>query len=92
VTSTVRDNPEETRYEIVIDDDVAGFVVYRRMGEAVALVHTEVEPALEGEGVGSELVRATLDDLRTRGERIRPVCPFVSAYIDRHPEYRDLVA
>jgi predicted GNAT family acetyltransferase len=56
------------------------------------MVHTEVEPEWEGRGVGSELVRGALDDVRARGLKVRPLCPFVRAFIERHSEYLDLVA
>jgi predicted GNAT family acetyltransferase len=56
------------------------------------LIHTEVVPAAEGTGVGSQLVAATLEDLRSRGLSIVAICPFVRAYIRRHPEFADLVA
>jgi predicted GNAT family acetyltransferase len=54
-------------------------------------VHTDVEPAYEGHGVGAELVKGALEDLRARGKKVRPFCPYVRAYIERHDEYRDLV-
>ena len=58
----------------------------------IVLVHTEVAPAVEGRGVGSRLVSAALDDIRARGLRLVPICPFVRAYLGRHPEYADLLA
>ena len=58
----------------------------------ITLVHTDVDPKWEGQGVGSELVRGALDDLRARGLKVRPLCPFVAAFIRRHPEYEDLVS
>ena len=87
----VRDNPDESRYELLLDGDVAGEIRYRRRPDAIALVHTEVSASLEGRGLGAELVRAALDDLRARGLQIVPICPFVRSYIRRHPEYEDLV-
>ena len=89
---TVRDNPERRRYEAVMDDDVAGFVFYREGDGSLILIHTEVDERFEGQGIGSRLVAATLDDIRERGLRIVPLCPFVKAYLERHPEYTDLVA
>ena len=71
--------------------EVAGFIAYRRGEGVLTLVHTDVDPRWEGKGVGSELVRGALDDLRARGLKVRPLCPFVAAYIRRHPEYNDLV-
>jgi uncharacterized protein len=85
----VRDNARELRYELMRDGEVLGFVRYRREPGAVALVHTDVDPALEGQGLGSVLVKGALDDLRRRGLRVVPVCPFVRAYLRRHPEDAD---
>jgi predicted GNAT family acetyltransferase len=89
---TVRDHPEELRYEIEVEGEVAGFINYRREPGIVDLVHTDVDPKWEGKGIGSALARGTLDDLRARGLKVRPTCPFVRAYLKRHPEYQDLVA
>jgi predicted GNAT family acetyltransferase len=88
----VKDNPAELRYEAQDDDGtLVGEIRYAVEPGAVVLVHTDVEPAVEGEGVGSALVRFALDDLRARDLRVVPRCPFVAAYIRRHPEYDDLV-
>ncbi len=87
----VRDNPEELRYEALRDGELVGIVRYRIEPGVVVLVHTEVDEAVEGTGVGSQLVRGALDDLRVRGVGLVPVCPFVAAYLRRHPEYGDLV-
>lgn len=87
----VRDNPEELRYEALRDGKLVGLVRYRTEPGVVVLVHTEVDEALEGTGVGSALVRGALADLRARGLRLVPVCPFVAAYLRQHPEYADLV-
>jgi predicted GNAT family acetyltransferase len=89
---TVSDRPNELRYEIEVDGEVAGFINYRREPGLIELVHTDVDPRWEGKGVGAELVRGALDDVRARGLKVRPYCPFVAAYIRRHPEYEDLVA
>jgi predicted GNAT family acetyltransferase len=89
---TVADRPDELRYEILDDDgELAGFVLYRREPGVIDLVHTDVDPRWEGRGVGAALVRGALDDLRARGLKVRPTCPFVRAYLSRHPEYGDLV-
>jgi uncharacterized protein len=86
----VVDNPAELRYELYADDgELAGEILYRRLPGALALVHTEVDP--KRQGLGSELVKGALDDMRERGLNVVPVCPFVIAYIRRHPEYADLV-
>jgi uncharacterized protein len=82
----VRDNPEELRYELVDDDQVVGELLYRRYPDRILLVHTDIPPALEGQGLGSRLVAGALDDARAKGLRIVPVCPFVRSYLRRHPE------
>ena len=87
----VRDNPDELRYEILRDGRVFGEIRYRTEPGVITLVHTEVTPAVEGQGVGSRLVAGALDDIRARGLRLVPVCPFVRAYLQRHPEQGDLV-
>jgi predicted GNAT family acetyltransferase len=89
--SAVRDNREELRFELVRDGEVVAEILYRLRPDAVALVHTEVEPKFEGRGFGSELVAGALDDIRARREHVIPICPFVRAYIRRHPEYNELV-
>ncbi|CAN5502017.1 GNAT family N-acetyltransferase [soil metagenome] len=90
---TVADHTGLHRYEARYEDGtVVGFAAYRRDGDVVVCTHTEVDDAQEGKGVGSRLVRGALDDVRASGLTIRPLCPFVKAYVDRHPEYADLVA
>ncbi len=79
-------------YVIRADGVQVGLSLYRRRGDRVVFTHTEVDPAFEGHGVGSALARAALDDVRARGLRAVPLCPFVRAWIDRHPDYEDLVA
>jgi hypothetical protein len=90
-TVTVRDNYKEQRFELVLDDDVVGEIVYRQRPDALVLLHTEVSEALEGQGLGAQLVARALDDIRARGLQVVPLCPYVSAYLRRHPEYADLV-
>jgi len=88
----VRDNPDARRYELVVDGELVGELVYRRHDDAITLLHTEVSPSVEGQGLGGRLVAGALDDIRTRGLRVVPVCPFVHAYLRRHPEAADLVS
>jgi uncharacterized protein len=92
VALRVVDNPSELRYELWSEDILTGTIRYTRDGDVLTLVHTEVDPAFEGEGLGSALIAGALDDVRARGKRIIPVCPFVRAYLQRHPEYGDVVA
>ncbi len=84
----VVDDTERNRFEArTPDGTVAGFSAYQRDGERTIITHTEVDDAYEGEGVGSQLVRGMLDQLRERGQAVRPDCPFVKAWIDKHPAY-----
>ena len=84
-------NEAESRYEAHIDGELAGFAEYQLDGDRIVFTHTEVEDKCEGEGIGSTLARFALDDVRDRGGlQVVPRCPFIKAWIDRHPEYRDL--
>lgn len=87
----IADNPDAERYEVFADGELAGFVTYRLQDGRIALRHTEVDDAFEGQGVGSALVSGVLDDARARGLAVLPFCPFVRSYIQRHPEYLELV-
>ena len=87
----VKDNPALGRFEMGSGDSTA-FLEYRRAGDRIALLHTEVPEALSGQGVGSKLVRGVLEALRADGSKVVPRCEFVAAYVARHPEYRDLLA
>ena len=90
--TTVIDNPDRHRFEMSVDDQIA-FVSYRRAPGVVTLTHAEVPSALEGRGVGGELVAATLDALRAEGVKVIPRCSFVAAYMRRHAaRYADMVA
>src|ERR1044072_9144498 len=87
-----RDNTDRLQYELEADGGIA-FMTYRDSprGHRV-LVHTEVPPALQGQGVASRLVKAVLDDARAHGRPIVPACQFVQSYLQRHPEYADVLA
>ena len=88
----VRDNADSNRYEITEDGDgpVIGFAAYQKAERLVVFTHTEIDPGWEGKGVGSELVRAALDDVRRQGLPVLPICPFVQSWMQRHPDYADL--
>ena len=88
----VTDNPERSRYEAAIDGQVAGFAEYTLAGKRIVFTHTEVDEAFEGEGVGSQLARQALDDVRdNRQLEVVPICPFIAGWIKRHPEYAAIV-
>jgi predicted GNAT family acetyltransferase len=88
----VTDNAERRRYEAYLGDDLAGFVTYRTEPGVIVLVHTEVGAAFEGHGVGGHLAAAALADARARNLKVDPLCPFIAAYLERHPEFSDVVA
>lgn len=88
---TVRHRPEADRYEIVVGGEVAGHTAYRRDGDVWVFVHTEIDDRFEGQGLGGRLVSGALDDVRRQGIRIVAECPFVAGYIDKHPDYADLL-
>ncbi len=85
------DHPAAHRYEAFLDGRLAGVAEYRLAPGVVTFVHTEVDPAFEGRGIGRRLAAGALDDVRARGLSVRPRCPFIAAFIRRHPEYADLV-
>ncbi len=93
VDITVVDNPAEGRFEALAPDgSVVGVAEYSRRGDVVLMTHVEVPPAYEGQGIASRLTAAALDSLRAQGVKIVPRCPYVVAFLPRHPEYADLVA
>jgi uncharacterized protein len=89
--TSVRDNPEQRRFELIADGEVAGFAVYRVRDGQTVIVHSEVDDRYRGQGLGNELAKGTLDLLREQGARVVPVCPFFAKYVSRHHEYDDLI-
>ncbi|MGV3481089.1 MAG: GNAT family N-acetyltransferase [Sphingobium sp.] len=87
----VRNNVEAGRYELMVDGEL-GIACYERREGAIVFTHTEVPGALKGKGVASRLIRGALADVRAQGLKVVPLCEFVSAYLDRHPEEQDLLA
>lgn len=87
----VTDAPERSRYEARIGGETVGFADYRRKDGTITFSHTHVEESAQDAGVGSALARYSLDEARAAGERVVPVCPFYAGWIERHPEYADLV-
>ena len=91
MTEDVRDNIAAHRFELVVDRHLS-FSDYTLDGDVITFTHTIVPPSLEGKGVGSRLISGALAQVRERGLKVRPVCEFVKAYIERHPEWQDLLA
>jgi len=92
MTTDVRDNPGESRYEIFVDDSLAGFTDYHDRDGVLVFPHTEVFAGFEGQGIGSRLVRGALDDVRVKGRTIEAQCPYVASWVEKHPDYAELIA
>lgn len=88
--ATVRDNPDQSRYEVVVEGETA-FLTYERRKSSIVLVHTEVPQSLGGLGLGGILARHALDTARAEGNRVVVQCPFVQEWLRRHPGYSDVV-
>ena len=87
----VTDHPDQARYEIDVDGELAGFVLYDRSADELALIHTETGPRFRGHGLGGHLMAAVLDQARREGVAVLPYCPFARAFIAGHPAYSGLV-
>jgi predicted GNAT family acetyltransferase len=92
MATEVRDNPERDRYELTVDGAVVGVADYRRDGDNLVFPHTEIDRSMRNRGLGSQLVRGALDDVRRQRGAVVPQCWFVAEFIDEHPEYADLLA
>jgi predicted GNAT family acetyltransferase len=86
----VSQNEAEHRYEMEVEGQTA-FAQYNLNGSIITFTHTIVPEELEGQGIGSRLVSFALDDARQRDLKVVPMCSFVRGYIERHPEYQDLL-
>lgn len=89
---SLRDNADAGRFEIMVGDEVAGFAEYSVADGVATMPHTLIEKAFDDQGLGSRLARFSLDTIREQSLTVRPVCPFIKGYIDRHEEYADLLA
>ena len=87
----IADDPETNRFRAWLGDELAGYSEYETEPGRIVFTHTVVRPKFEGRGIGSRLAKFAVDDVRDRGLRIKPVCPFVRAYLKRHPEYDSIV-
>ena len=91
-STEVHRNEGQSRYEIRLDGRLVGFADYRADGDTIVFPHTEIEPSMRNEGLGAELVRGALDDVRARGGTVVAQCWYVAEFIDQHPRYADLLA
>ncbi|ADY27303.1 acetyltransferase (plasmid) [Deinococcus proteolyticus MRP] len=87
----IRHNETEQRYEAYQDGQLVGHLAYEDLGNAALLTHTEIDPQSGGKGYGSQLVAGALEGLRQQGKSVVPQCPFVASFIQKHPEYLELV-
>jgi uncharacterized protein len=88
--SDVINNKAHRRYELEVEGHLAA-TYYTLDGDVITFVHTEVPPELGGKGVGSKLVKGALDQVRAAGLKVIAQCPFVKAWIEKHPDYQDLL-
>lgn len=86
-TIEIRDNPGEGRYELLVDGEQAGSAEYRDREGRRIFVHTVVDDAYAGRGLGNRLAKGVLDDALARGLHVVPRCPFIRAWLERHPDY-----
>jgi uncharacterized protein len=91
-STEVRHNAARSRYEISVDGRLVGFADYRADGDTIVFPHTEIEPSMRNEGLGAELVRGALDDVRAGGGTVVAQCWYVAEFIELHGEYADLLA
>lgn len=90
--TTVRDNAEANRYELVRGGEVIGVADYVLRGDVIVIPHTEIAPHLQGRGLGAVLVDGVLDDVRRQGRKVVPSCWYVAQRIRERPETQDLLA
>jgi predicted GNAT family acetyltransferase len=89
MTDIVNNKPHH-RYELAVDGHIAA-TYYKIDAGVITFIHTEVPPELGGKGIGSKLIQGALDQVRAEGLKVIAQCPFVKAYIDKHPDYADLL-
>jgi predicted GNAT family acetyltransferase len=85
------DNRDESRYQAFLGEDAVGYSEYETEPGRVIFTHTVVKPEFEGQGIGSRLAKFVIEDARSRGLRITPICPFIRAYLRRHRDYDAIV-
>lgn len=88
----VQHNPDEKRYEAVVDGKVVGIADYDERGDALVFPHTVIDASMRGKGLGAVLVRGALDDVRPSGRTVVPACWYVAQFIEENPDYADMLA
>lgn len=89
---SVTHNAAASRFEAHVAGERVGLIDYRTQGSTVDLVHTEVDPDRQGQGVASDLVRGALDTIRLEKMSVVPTCPYVARWLERHEDYQDMLA
>ena len=87
----VQDNPDRHRFEIIVDGEIGGIALYKLKDGVVVITHSEVDDAYQGQGLGGELARQTLDQLRERGAKVVTACPFFASYVQKHHDWDDIL-
>ena len=90
-TLKVHDNPGRHRFELKLGDGSVAIAEYTLPAGKIMFTHTEVPEGHEGKGIGTTLIRFALDAARARNLKVIPICPFVAAYMQKHPEVQDLL-
>ncbi|MGN6467675.1 MAG: GNAT family N-acetyltransferase [Rhizobiaceae bacterium] len=92
MSTSVRENANQHRFELPIADGAIAAAYYRIEGGLIVLVHTEVPAEFSGQGIASRLAQGTFGILRKTGRKAVLKCPFMGRYFEKHPEYADIVA
>lgn len=87
----VQDVPARNRFVILVDGAEAGFAAYARIDGRLVFDHTRIQDAYAGQGLGGILLRRSMDQVRAQGVRVVPICEFLAGWLDKHPDYQDLV-
>jgi hypothetical protein len=87
----VRDNEPQQRFEVFLEGGLAGFAAYELKPAALSILHVEIDPAFEGRGLASSVMRAALESAKARGLNVLPYCPFAKHFLQKHREYVELV-
>ena len=85
-------NEEESQvYTAIVGDTAVGGVTYSRVGDRLVLQAAAVYPEFRGQGIATEMIRQVLDDVRSHGEKVTNLCPIVRTFVDKHPQYEDVI-